>query len=195
MVRLLCFRLFNFMIFIGISALFVSVINVNAAEKLVKPKDATGLLMCAQASYKVDSNKTIHFWQHMFVGGVRDLALTDLPNNESISSRSGIKRVTYNNRQNQACPYQVLAITQGVGWGWHLAWADSKRLYIARMDGEAWVSSVPKKIAIDHITKLQFIQNADTLFIQWETAKGVMYKVQSDDDGRNWSSPSIETQH
>ena len=119
-----------------------------------------------------------------FEDGLRDLVIANTSNE--------IRRVTFNN--NQSCVYQALAIAEGINekerWGWHLAWADKQNIYYARMDGEAWVSSVPKKIAAQNVSKLRFSQTKNLLTLNWQAADGA-YSMQSNDEGRSWNVAPI----
>ena len=67
----------------------------------------------------------------------------------------------------------------------HLAWSDNKTIYYARMDGEAWVSSVPKKIVAENARDLRFSQDKNVLMLNWQATDGA-YQMQSDDEGRSW---------
>ena len=137
---------------------------------------------CAAVEVTDNHGTKFTFWQHQFVDDTRDLVMSQ-------SQSSDIKRVTFSN--NQACAYQVLAIAEGVGWGWHLAWADEQNIYYARMDGEAWVSSVPKKFAADNVSELHFTQEKSLLILSWQ-AEGTGLCMQSDDEGRSWQAPIIK---
>ena len=140
---------------------------------------ATELEGCAATEVTDSLGVKLTFWQHKFEDGARDLVMAQSP--------ADIKRVTFNNMQN--CAYQVLAIAEGANekerWGWHLAWSDNKTIYYARMDGEAWVSSVPKKIVAENVSQLHFAQSAGLLTLSWQAADGA-YQMQSDDEGRSW---------
>ena len=132
------------------------------------------------------------FWQHQFEEGTRDLVMA--------GAKNDFKRVTFDKKQldkDQACAYQALAIAEGVNekqrWGWHLAWADAHKIYYARMDGEAWVSSVPKKIVAKNVSEVRFAQSKDSqtknlLTLIWQATDGA-YSMQSDDEGRSWQPP------
>ena len=133
---------------------------------------------CAAAEVTDSHGAKFSFWQHTFESGARDLVMAQSPDD--------IKRVTFNNTQ--GCAYRVLAIAEGASWGWHLAWVDAQKIYYARMDGEAWVSSVPKKIAAKDVSELHFSQSTGLLKLSWHAADGT-YSMQSDDEGRNWGSP------
>ena len=136
---------------------------------------------CAAAEVTDSHGQKITFWQHKFEDGARDLVIAQSP--------SDLKRVTFSHAQ--SC-YQTLAIAEGQNgkerWGWHLAWADAQKLYYARMDGEAWVSSVPKKIAAENVHELRFNQDKNVLTLSWQAAGGEYY-MQSDDEGRSWQAP------
>ena len=132
---------------------------------------------CAAAEVTDSHGQKITFWQHKFEDGARDLVMAQSP--------SDLKRVTFSHAQ--SC-YQALVIFEGQGWGWHLAWADAQKLYYARMDGEAWVSSVPKKIAAENVHELRFNQDKNVLTLSWQAAGGEYY-MQSDDEGRSWQAP------
>ncbi len=135
---------------------------------------------CAAAEVMSHGEK-FTFWQHQFEDGTRDLVMANAAND--------IKRVTFD--KNKACAFKVLAIAEGANekerWGWHLAWANKTTIYYARMDGEAWVSSVPKKIAAENASDLHFSQIENMLTLSWQAANGV-YSMRSDDEGRSWSA-------
>lgn len=158
---------------------FILSMQVGAEETASVKKE------CAQAVAKNQQNNPIYFMQYLFGDGTRDLALTQtLP-----AKISDIKRVTFN--KNIDCVYQTLAIAEGFNesarWGWHLAWADDNYIYYARMDGEAWVSSVPKKIVAKNASDLHFTQNGGLLILDWKVCSE-SFSMVSDDEGRSWSA-------
>ncbi len=93
-------------------------------------------------------------------------------------------------RKESSCHFQTLAISQGVNdkeqWGWHLAWADNQAIYYARMDGVAWVSSVPRKIKVNDARDLHFEQQLNLLSLSWKTSDGGYQQIVSEDEGRSW---------
>ena len=137
---------------------------------------ATELEGCAAAEVTDSQGAKFTFWQHAFENGARDLAMSPSP-------ATDIKRLTFNHTR--GCVYQMLTIAEGLGWGWHLAWADTQNIYYARMDGEAWVSSVPKKIVAENARDLRFSQDKNVLMLNWQATDGA-YQMQSDDEGRSW---------
>ena len=145
---------------------------------LASGAQAATLEGCAAAEVTDSQGAKFTFWQHQFADGARDLVMAQ--------SLTDLKRITFNHTQ--SC-YQTLAIAEGQGWGWHLAWADAEKVYYARMDGEAWVSSVPKKFAAQNVSELRFSQDKNVLTLSWQAADGI-YSMQSDDEGRSWRVPT-----
>jgi hypothetical protein len=84
----------------------------------------------------------------------------------------------------------MLAIAKGSSWGWHLAWFDRQKqvLYYARMDGAAWVSSPPKRLAIQAVTDVRMQIEQQQVSVTWR-ANGKSYQINSDDEGRTWGYP------
>lgn len=147
--------------------------SINTSAQAASAED------CVAADVTDSHGVKLTFSQHAFENDAYDLVIAQSPDD--------IKRVTFEHAK--TCTYQALAIAEGVGWGWHLAWADAKAVYIARMDGEAWVSSVPKKIAAENTRELRFTQNAGLLTLNWQ-AGGASYSMQSGDEGRSWQLPA-----
>lgn len=106
-----------------------------------------------------------------------------------------IKQVTFGRGQAQpACYFKPLAFVQGgegaAYWGWHLLWVESSGgLFYARMDGEAWVSSNPKRLTKLVAINPQFKLENQTISITWQQVEdGVIANMQavSSDEGRSW---------
>ena len=110
-----------------------------------------------------------------------------------------IKRVTFGRGQAQlACYFKPLAFAQGGEaekfWGWHLLWAEppilqTGGLFYARMDGEAWVSSNPKRFTKLAPINPQFKLEQDTVTVIWqqvENGLAVSMQAVSSDEGRSW---------
>lgn len=102
-----------------------------------------------------------------------------------------IKQVTFGRGQVQpACYFKPLAFEQGGDWGWHMLWVEaSGGLFYARMDGEAWVSSNPKRLTKLAAINPQFKLENQTITITWQQVEsGVTANMQalSSDEGRSW---------
>ena len=110
------------------------------------------------------------------------------------------KQVTFNRGQAQlSCYFKPLAFVQGGEnakyWGWHMLWVESVfgektgGLYYARMDGEAWVSSNPKRLSKLVAINPQFKLENKTITITWQQVEdGLTANMQaiSSDEGRSW---------
>ena len=126
----------------------------------------------------------------------RDLAMPDLAIiAHNVNLPAQIKRVTFGRGQTKpACYFKPLAFVQGGEaekfWGWHLLWAESSSgLYYARMDGEAWVSSNPKRFTKLAPINPKFKLEKDIVTITWQQVEnGLTVSMQaiSSDEGRSW---------
>jgi hypothetical protein len=78
-------------------------------------------------------------------------------------------------------------------WGWHMLWSEPVGLFYARMDGEAWVSSLPKMLTKFAAINPQFKLENQTISITWQQVEnGVAANMQavSSDEGRSWEIAS-----
>ena len=110
-----------------------------------------------------------------------------------------IQRVTFNRGQAElACYFKPLAFAQGGDginyWGWHMLWTEPHSLqtgglFYARMDGEAWVSSNPKRLTKLVPINPQFKLDKEMITVTWQqTENGATSNIQatSNDEGRSW---------
>lgn len=149
------------------------------------------------------------FKQHAFADGKLDLVIeqeVDNPNRDSSTSAPvEIRQVTFGrgnstNKEAKTCFFQPLAFAQGgLGkeyWGWHMLWSETTSsqtggLYYARMDGKAWVSSLPKRLTKLAPINPQFKLDKDTIIVTWQqTENGATANMQatSNDEGRSWDT-------
>lgn len=146
---------------------------------------------CPRAEAKGDDGTQVEFRQYQFPDGTSDLILSY----QTESGTTDIKRVTYGGGATDGCHYQSLAIVPGGGeqqWGWHLAWAGKHGLRYARMDGNAWVSSPPKRLSGASVSDVRLQVNESELLLWWQEKNGdktEVYQAVSYDEGRNWESP------
>jgi hypothetical protein len=116
-----------------------------------------------------------------------------------IDPQAEVKRVTFSRGDaTTACFFQPLAFAQGGEganyWGWHMLWSEPTGLYYARMDGEAWVSSNPKrltKLAPHHV---KFSLKNQQISVTWQQVENnVTSNMQalSSDEGRSWEIAPI----
>ncbi len=105
-----------------------------------------------------------------------------------------LRRVTFaRSGTSEPCYFQPLAFMQGGTstqfWGWHLLWAETTGLFYARMDGEAWVSSLPKRFTKLAAVNPQFKLDGQHITVTWQQVEnGITANIQavSSDEGRSW---------
>ena len=164
-------------------------LNAEAAE--------SGLCDKISAVKKNSQQQTERFTLTQFGFDIKpDLAI--IVHNVNLPAQ--IKQVTFGRGQDQpACYFKPLAFVQGGEgekfWGWHLLWsegapiANTGGLYYARMDGEAWVSSNPKRFTKLAPINPKFKLELDTVTVTWQQVEnGLTANMQaiSSDEGRSW---------
>ena len=134
--------------------------------------------------------------QFSFDNNARDLAI--LVHNVNLPAQ--IQRVTFNRGLDApSCYFNPLAFAQGGAvesfWGWHMLWAEAGGgLFYARMDGEAWVSSSPKRLSKLAPINTQFLIKNQSITVTWQqTENGITANMQanSSDEGRSWDVAAI----
>lgn len=132
--------------------------------------------------------------QHTFQNNVQDLVITEHAGNASTS----IHQVTFGRNSGHTSPlnpcfFKPLAFQQGGKdhefWGWHILWSEPQGLFYARMDGEAWVSSLPKRLSKLSTNNIQFKQENQNITITWQQIENNIntnMEAISTDDGRSW---------
>ena len=139
--------------------------------------------------------------QFTFVKDARDLAIIV----HDVNLPAEIKRVTFNRgKVEPSCYFKPIAFTQGglaeQYWGWHLLWTETdgklpQGLFYARMDGDAWVSSNPKRLTKLAPINPQFTLDKEMITVTWQqTENGVTANIQaiSIDEGRSWEINPIQ---
>ena len=142
---------------------------------------------CPALQANINAASGAYFFKQYAFENKQDLAIVD--------SQAKVKRVTFGRGDaSTSCFFQPLAFAQGgegnTFWGWHMLWSEaSGGLFYARMDGEAWISSLPK-----HLTKLapinlQFNLDNQSISVTWqqvENGNNSNMQALSNDDGRSW---------
>jgi hypothetical protein len=134
--------------------------------------------------------------QFGFDNNARDMAI--IVHNVNLPAQ--IQRVTFNRGQAQpACYFKPLAFAQGGEgdkyWGWHMLWSEPVGLFYARMDGEAWVSSNPKRLTKLAAINPQFKLDGQNIKVTWQQVEdGVTANRQalSSDEGRSWDVAPLQ---
>lgn len=147
----------------------------------------------------------VAMWRHVFEGGERDHMMAEIPAQPNL--KPDLKRATLGRWKIDGCPHHGAALTTGGEgkdwWGYHMAWFDGGNddsdkdasLFYARMDGEAWVSSPPKKFGkhsnqAGHPALLSINENVWLVWREIENKniakQNVIKGMFSDDGGRSW---------
>jgi hypothetical protein len=141
------------------------------------------------------SGTAVLMWRHVFEGGMRDHAMARIGPQGVLHEPV---RATFGNWKIDACPHHGPAIARGGDWGWHLAWYDGNEkkpgLYVARMDGTAWVASPARRVGN---TEAQaghpsLYAQGERVWLLWKElteTQAVIFAQESDDGGRSWGEP------
>lgn len=135
-------------------------------------------------------------WRHVFAGSERDHAMAEI----KTGSKPVLVRASYGHWKIDGCPHHGAALAVGEGFGYHLAYfdgaGDSPGLRIARMDGEAWVTSPPKRFG-DHRKNAAhpaLYSLGDKVWLAWreQGSDGMeILAMASLDGGKTWSMPTV----
>jgi len=151
--------------------------------------------LCPTVLASNSQGQTVAVWQHRFEDGTFDLVMaSDLQ--VADGKQASLTRLSFKGSKEQVCHFPAFIIKQGGEWGWHVAWSSSHKggVYYARVDGQVWVSSPPKKIN-NLVADLLELSEADGLLILRYASKqnsgSSLSVVTSSDEGQSWDIPSI----
>lgn len=145
---------------------------------------------CRIALAPTPDNAVVAMWRQLFPGGVRDHAIARLVPGQIAQ----VHRASFGGWKIDACPHHGPALARGGDWGWHMAWydgGDKAGLYYARMDGDAWVSSPPRRFGDVEAQAGHpaLLSQGERVWLAWKelTEPGAVVRLASSDDGgRNW---------
>lgn len=139
-------------------------------------------------------------WRHVFEGSERDHAMAEI----SPGGKPVLVRASYGHWKLDGCPHHGAALAVGEGFGYHLAYfdgaGDKPGLRIARMDGQAWVTSPPKRFgeAKRNAGHPALLSMGDKVWLAWEehdSSGADILAMTSSDGGRSWSAPVLLVHH
>lgn len=125
-------------------------------------------------------------WQKQFEDGVFDLVMAPVRKDES----PPVIRLSFGGSKENRCHFPEVSVLKGGDWGWHVAWVSTAKqaLYYARVDGEAWVSSLPKKVAAQLAEGVLLSEASDKLSLSYHLLNQATLQVLiSEDEGRNFT--------
>jgi len=179
-----------------VQAIYLSVSNDQGENFGVARMVADSAWACGGITLQpAADHHTVALWRQSFEGAVRDHAIARIAAEGPIHSH----RATFGGASSDTCPQPAPALAKGGDWGWHMAWfggGQKPGIFYARMDGDAWVSSPPKRFAMTHAQASQpsLLAIGEHVWLAWKQPdpQGVTVNIAtSDDGGRNWSSPVI----
>jgi len=189
------------------AAIYYAVSNNKGVSFLPEQKLADSSCECCRIALTNKPDGTVvAMWRHVFAGSERDHMIAEIP--PSINKTPEPKRATFGRWKIDGCPHHGAALASGGDgerwWGYHMAWFDGGNddtgkdatLFYGRMDGEAWVSSPPKKFGN---MKKQAGHPAlasmdETVWLVWrekDAGKSQVWLMKSSDEGKNWDAPHI----
>jgi len=153
---------------------------------------------CRIATAHKPDGTVVAMWRHVFEGSERDHMIAEI---SSQKQRVTPHRATFGHWQIDGCPHHGAALASGgegaEWWGYHMAYFDGNDkapgLYYSRMDGEAWVSSPPKKFG-DNAKQAghpAIVSLGKQVWVVWREIKEGQYSIwgmQSDDEGKTWQT-------
>ena len=157
---------------------FTPMLAMAADACQLPPLDA----LCKAAVHQAAGDVVV--WQHRFDDGTYDLAIARFVTSEA-GQPDHITRLSFKGSKEPVCHFPAVAVMPGGDWGWHVAWSSSSRpgVYYARVDGEAWVSSLPKKL-VDSVPRFVELDQKDGLVT-------LKYLNSSDVDMHDRSKPAF----
>ena len=178
-------------------------VSTNQGESFaVEQKLADSSCECCRIALTNKPDGTVvAMWRHVFEGGERDHMIAEIP--AQYNQTPAPKRATFGRWKIDGCPHHGAALaTGGEGkdwWGYHMAWFDGGNddsgkdatLFYARMDGEAWVSSPPKKFG-NHKNQAghpALLSMGESVWLVWreiENKNSTILGMYSEDGGRSW---------
>jgi len=135
--------------------------------------------------YTEEFGQKVAIWQQQFEDGVFDLVMAPVINDGS----PPVIRLSFAGSKEAKCHFPAVSVLKGGDWGWHVAWASTAKqaVYYVRVDGEAWVSSLPKKITPQLAEQVLLSEKSGQLILSYQLLNQSKLEVLiSDDEGRNF---------
>lgn len=135
-------------------------------------------------------------WRHVFEGNERDHAMAEI----GPAGKPVLVRASYGHWKIEGCPHHGAALAVGEGFGYHLAYfdgaGDKPGLRIARMDGQAWVTSPPRRFgdAKRNAGHPALLSVGDQVWLAWQEHDqhgADIMAMASSDGGRTWGAQVV----
>lgn len=147
--------------------------------------------LCPVKTFQHPQAGKVVIWQHHF-GGAFDLAMAP----ETPSGLAPMIRLSFGGSSEAKCHFPAIAVHKGGNWGWHVAWGSNAKssLMVVRVDGEAWVSSLPKKLASQTADSIALSEKDGLLTLDYHLlsdSTSLKHTMISSDEGRNWDAVDL----
>lgn len=151
-------------------------------------EDELSKSLCSPLELSNEKDGKVIIWQHNF-DGVFDLAMA--PQNKA--GLSPIIRLSFGGSKEATCHFPAIAVLKGGNWGWHVAWVSDVKhsLMVARVDSDAWVSSLPRKLVDQMPDQVALLEKEGILRLNYHLPSdesGITHLMISKDEGRNWDA-------
>ena len=172
----------------SINVFFLLMLLISLSLKEALAEDVLAKSLCKPLEASDATAGKVIIWQQSF-DGVFDLAMAP-------ATQSGLHpviRLSFGGRKEATCHFPAIAVLKGGDWGWHVAWGSEAKhsLMVARVDGDAWVSSLPKKLADQMPDQVALQEKEGILRLNYHLPSdesGITHLMISNDEGRNWDA-------
>ena len=149
--------------------------------------------LCGAVFAKPTDNTQVTLTQQVFDGGLQELAIIY----QLANAKQKTTRLSFAGSKEAGCHFPSFALLKGGDWGWHVVWTSSANqgVFYARVDGEAWVSSLPKKLSQAVAEQVTLKEMQGKLIITAKYPANLNLPDEnfiSDDEGRYWDLAPIK---
>jgi hypothetical protein len=172
----------------SIKVFFILMLLISLSLKEALAEDVLAKSLCKPLEASDATARKVIIWQQSF-DGVFDLAMAP-------ATQSGLHpviRLSFGGSKEATCHFPAIAVLKGGDWGWHVAWGSEAKhsLMVARVDGDAWVSSLPKKLADQNPDRVEFSEKDGVLRLTYQLSSdetSIRHRMISNDEGHNWDA-------
>lgn len=184
------------------AAIYYAVSNDHGKSFASEKKLADSSCECCRIAMTSKADGTVAvLWRHVFAGSERDHAMAEIPRpGAGKAAKPAIVRASYGRWKIDGCPHHGAALALGEGFGYHLAYfdgaGDKPGLRLVRMDGQAWVTTPPRRIgdAKKNAGHPALLSVGDKVWLAWQerSSEGMdIVTMASLDGGKTWGLPTV----
>ncbi|MFD0913407.1 sialidase family protein [Methylophilus luteus] len=184
------------------AAIYYAVSSDQGKSFASEKKLADSSCECCRIAMTSKADGTVAvLWRHVFAGSERDHAMAEIPRpGAGKAAKPAIVRASYGRWKIDGCPHHGAALALGEGFGYHLAYfdgaGDKPGLRLVRMDGQAWVTTPPRRIgdAKKNAGHPALLSVGDKVWLAWQerSSEGMdIVTMASLDGGKTWGLPTV----